>query len=136
MVPIPGHNLKLNHDSWSKFNVELIPRVIIQRGIKSPGHNSTGGPNFIRRRGHNSMTPVSWIAIQHEKFVESKIQSYTGSLICIAKFPRVAHGQPTLFSTEMATFSYLDVADCQLGCPLFQYTEEGAACLVWQNSHV
>ena len=44
----------------SKFNVELIPRVIIQRGIKTRGHNSTGGPNFIRRRGRNSMTPCLW----------------------------------------------------------------------------
>ena len=56
----PGHNLTLNHDSGSKFNVELIPRVIIQRGIQTRGHNSTGGPNFIRRRGRNSMTPCLW----------------------------------------------------------------------------
>ena len=60
MIPIPGHNLTLNHDSGSKFNVELIPRVIIQRGIKTRGHNATGGPNFIRRRGRNSMTPCLW----------------------------------------------------------------------------
>ena len=60
MIPIPGHNITLNHDSGSKFNVELIPRVIIQRGIKTRGHNSTGGPNFIRRRGRNSMTPCLW----------------------------------------------------------------------------
>ena len=57
---MPGHNFTLNHDSGSKFNVELIPRVIIQRGIKTRGHNSTGGPNFIRRRGRNSMTPCLW----------------------------------------------------------------------------
>ena len=60
MIPIPVHNLTLNHDSGSNFNVELIPRVIIQRGIKTRGHNSTGGPNFIRRRGRNSMTPCLW----------------------------------------------------------------------------
>ena len=60
VIPIPGHNLTLNHDSGSKFNVGLIPRVIIQRGIKTRGHNSTGGPNFIRRRGRNSMTPCLW----------------------------------------------------------------------------
>ena len=60
MIPIPGHNLTLNHDSGSKFNVELIPRVIFQRGIKTRCHNSTGGPNFIRRRGRNSMTPCLW----------------------------------------------------------------------------
>ena len=60
VIPIPGHNLTLNHDSGSKFNVKLIPRVIIQRGIKTRGHKSTGGPNFIRRRGRNSMTPCLW----------------------------------------------------------------------------
>ena len=57
MTPIPGQNLTLNHDSGSKFNVELRPGIIIQRGIKTRGHNSTGGPNFIRRRGRNTMTP-------------------------------------------------------------------------------
>ena len=57
VIPIPGHNLTLNNDSGSKFNVELRPQVIIQRGIKTQGHNSTRGPNFIRRRGRNTMTP-------------------------------------------------------------------------------
>ena len=58
--PYPGS--QFNVESWlgSKFNVKLIPRVIIQRGIKTRGHNSTGGPNFIRRRGRNSMTPCLW----------------------------------------------------------------------------
>ena len=57
MIQIPGHNWTLNHDSGSQFNVELRPGVIIQRGIKTSGHNSTGGLNFIRRRGRNTMTP-------------------------------------------------------------------------------
>ena len=60
MIQIPGHNWTLNHDSGSQFNVELRPGVIIQRGIKTPGHNSTGGLNFIRRRGRNTMTPCLW----------------------------------------------------------------------------
>ena len=37
--------------------MELRPGVIIQRGIKTRGHNSTKGPNFIRRRCRNTMTP-------------------------------------------------------------------------------
>ena len=57
MIQIPGHNWTSNHDSGSQFNVELRPGVIIQRGIKTWGHNSTGGLNFIRRRGRNTMTP-------------------------------------------------------------------------------
>ena len=57
MIQIPGHNWTLNHDPVSQFNVELRPGVIIQRGIKTWGHNSTGGHNFIRRRGRNTMTP-------------------------------------------------------------------------------
>ena len=42
LIPIPGLNLTLNHDSGSKFNVEFRPGVIIQWGIKTRGHNSTG----------------------------------------------------------------------------------------------
>ena len=41
MITIPGHNLKLNIDSGSQFYVEFRPGVIIQRGIKTWGHNST-----------------------------------------------------------------------------------------------
>ena len=95
MIPIPGHNLTLIHDSGSKLNVELRPGVIIQRGIKTQGQNSTGSPNFIRRRVVIQWPPVSGVAIQNEKSVESwahpvesrphrskfngvKIQSYTG----------------------------------------------------------
>ena len=59
VIQILGHNSTLIHDSGSKFNVELRPGVIIQRGIKTQGKNSTGGPNFIRRRGRNAMTPAS-----------------------------------------------------------------------------
>ena len=67
----PGHSSSLNWDpnpgsqlnveSWieSQFNVELGPGVIIQRWIKTRGHNSTGGQNFIRRRGRNTMTPYT-----------------------------------------------------------------------------
>ena len=56
VIPIPGHNVTLNPDSGSNatlnsylrlfFNVESRPGVIIQRG-----------PNLIRRRGSNTMTP-------------------------------------------------------------------------------
>ena len=42
MIPIPVYNLTLNHDSGSKFNMEFSHGVIIQRGIKTRGHNSTG----------------------------------------------------------------------------------------------
>ena len=57
VIPIPGHNLMLNHDSGSTFNVESRPGVIIQRGIKTWKSQFNGGPNFIRRRGRNTMTP-------------------------------------------------------------------------------
>ena len=57
VIPIPGHNLMLNHDSGSTFNVESRPGVIIQRGIKTWGSQFNGGPNFIRWRGRNTMTP-------------------------------------------------------------------------------
>ena len=49
VIQFKGHNWTLNHVSGSQFNVELRPGVLIQRGIKTRGHNSTGGPNFIRR---------------------------------------------------------------------------------------
>ena len=41
MIPIEGDNLKLNHDSGSQLSVELRPGVLLQRGIKTRGHNST-----------------------------------------------------------------------------------------------
>ena len=50
-----------------------------------------------------------------------------GSLICMAKFPWAAHGQPTPLPTELPTFSYLEVEGCllsPLSCPLFPYMEE------------
>ena len=95
VIQYQGHNWTLNHVSGSQFNVELRPLVIIQRGIKTRGHNSIGGPNFIRRGVVIQWPPVSGVAIQHEKNVESwsqpvelrpygwkfngvKIQSYTG----------------------------------------------------------
>ena len=53
----PGQNSTLIYDSGSKFHVELRPGVLIQRGITIRGHNSTGGQNFIRRRGRNTMSP-------------------------------------------------------------------------------
>ena len=65
----PGQNYTLNYDPnpGSQFNVDSWLGVKIQRGIKTWGHNSTwnkdpgskfnGGPNFIRRRGRNTMTP-------------------------------------------------------------------------------
>ena len=54
--PNPGSQFHV--ESWlvSKFNVELRHGVIIQRGIETQGHNSTRCPNFIRRRGRNTMT--------------------------------------------------------------------------------
>ena len=78
-IMTPGQNFTLNYDPvhsstlncdpnpGSKLNVESWLGVTIQRGIKTLGHNSTwnkdpgspfkGGPNFIRRRGRNTMTP-------------------------------------------------------------------------------
>ena len=41
MIPILDHNLTLNYDLGSQFNVEFRPRVIIERGNKTRGHNST-----------------------------------------------------------------------------------------------
>ena len=113
----PGHSSTLNYDpkTWSQLNVESWLGVTIQRGIKTLGHNSTwnkdlgsqfkGGLNFIRRRGRNTMTPDSGVAIQHEKSVESwaqpvesrphgskfngvKIQSYTGTGLMSSCYPR------------------------------------------------
>ena len=55
--PNPGSQFNVESCLGSKFNVELGPGVIIQRGIKTRGHNSTRGPNFIRRRGRNTMIP-------------------------------------------------------------------------------
>ena len=76
VIPIPGHNLTLNNDSGWKFNVELVLRVIIQRGIKTCGHISKGGGVQILSVGGVVIqwTPVSGIAIQHEKAVESWAQ--------------------------------------------------------------
>ena len=45
------------------------------------------------------------------------------SLICMAKFPWAAHGQPTPLPTELPTFSHLEVVGCPLSCPLFPYME-------------
>ena len=65
----PGSNSALNCDPnpGSQFNVESWFAVKIQRGIMTWVHNSTWnqdpgsqfnrGPNFIRRRGRNTMTP-------------------------------------------------------------------------------
>ena len=59
VIQFQGHNWTLNYVSGSQFYVELRPGVIIQRGIKTRGHNSTGGPNFIRRRVVKQWPPVS-----------------------------------------------------------------------------
>ena len=72
-IMTPGHNSTLNCDPYpgSWFNVESWLGVNIQRGIKTWGHNSKWnqdlgvtiqrGPNFIRRRGRNTMTPcLGW----------------------------------------------------------------------------
>ena len=71
MIPIPGHNLTLIHDSGSKFNVELRHGVIMQRGIKTQGQNSTGvqilsvGGVVIQwppvSGGRNSTWKIRWI---------------------------------------------------------------------------
>ena len=74
VILIPGHNSMLNHHSGSKFNVEPRPGVIIQCWIKTWRSQFNGGQNFIRRRGLKTMTPVSGVAIQHEKSVESWAQ--------------------------------------------------------------
>ena len=98
LIPILGLNLTLNHDSGSKFNVEFRPGVIIQCGIKTRGHNSTGVQILSVGGVVIQWPPVSGVAIQHEKSVESwaqpvesrphgskfngvKIQSYTGTAI-------------------------------------------------------
>ena len=71
-IMTPGQSSILNCDPnpGSQLNVESWLGVTIQCGIKTWGHNSTwnidpgsqfnGGPNFIRRRGRSTMTPVSW----------------------------------------------------------------------------
>ena len=99
VIQIPGHNFTLNHDSGSRFNVELRPGVIIQRGNKTRGHNSTGVQILSVGGVVIQWPPVSGVAIQHEKSVESwaqpvesrphgskfngvKIQSYTGTYMC------------------------------------------------------
>ena len=95
LIPIPGLYLTLNHDSGSTFNVEFRNGVIIQCGIKTRGHNSTGVQILSVGGVVIQWPPVSGVAIQHEKSVESwaqpvesrphgskfngvKIQSYTG----------------------------------------------------------
>ena len=116
-IMIPGQNSTLNCDPnrRSQFNVELWFGVTIQRGIQTWGHYSmwnqdpgsqfNEGPNFIRRRDRNTMTPCLGVAIQHEKSVESwaqpvesrphgskfngvKIQSYTG-INCIILWSQI-----------------------------------------------
>ena len=57
MIPILGQNLTLNNDSGSKVNVKFRPGVIIQRGIKTQGHNSTTGSKFYPSEGRTTMTP-------------------------------------------------------------------------------
>ena len=50
-----------------------------------------------------------------------------GSLICMAKFPWAAHGQPMgsplHCPLSCPIFSHLEVVDCPLSCPLFPYME-------------
>ena len=65
----PGQNYTLNYDpnpgsqfnvdSWlgSNFNVELRPGGHNSTWNKDPESKFNGGPNFIRRRGCNTMTP-------------------------------------------------------------------------------
>ena len=95
---IPGHNWTLNHDPGSQFNVEIRPGVIIKCRIKTRGHNSTGVHILCIGEVVIQCAPVSGVAIEHEKSVESwahsvelrphgskfngvKIQSYTRLLI-------------------------------------------------------
>ena len=58
-----------------------------------------------------------------------------GSLICMAKFPWAAHGQPTQLPTELPTFSCLEVVGCPLSCPLFPYIEVVGSLICMANSH-
>ena len=46
-----------------------------------------------------------------------------GNLICMAKFPLAAHGQPTPPPTELPAFLCLEVVSCPLSCPMFPYLE-------------
>ena len=50
-------------------------------------------------------------------------KAVVGSLICMAKFPWAAHGQPTPLPTELPSFSCFEVVGCPLSCPLFPYME-------------
>ena len=56
-----------------------------------------------------------------------------GSLICMAKFPWAAHGQPTPLPTELPTFSHLEVVGCPLSCPLFPYMEVVGSLICMAN---
>ena len=88
----PNSWLQFKVESWLgvTMQVELRPRVIIQRGIKTRGHNSTGS-KFYLSEGSWYNDPI----VQHENSVASeaqpvdlilhgpkiigvKIQSYTG----------------------------------------------------------
>ena len=113
-IVTPGQNSTLNYDPGSQFHIEFNVEsglgVIIQRGIKTLGHNSTWnqdlgvtiqrGPNFIRRRGCNTMTPFSGVAIQHENLLNPEQsplnQDPTGRNSMGSKFnPKPAVGQIT-----------------------------------------
>ena len=87
LIMTPGHNSILNCDPnpgsqcnvefllGVKSNVEFRPVVIIQREIKTRGHNSTGvqiqsvGGVIIQ------WPPVSGVAIQHKKSVDTWAQT-------------------------------------------------------------
>ena len=99
MIPIPGNNLTLKHDSGSQFNVECRPGVIIRRGIKTQGHNSTlnhePGSNFNVESWLGPQFHVeSWPGVTFQRGIMTRDHNSTrnydsGSKFNVELWPRV-----------------------------------------------
>ena len=85
MIPIPGHNLTMNHDSGSQFNVEFRPGVIIQRGIKTRGHNST---------------------LNHDPGSNFNVESWPGSQFNVESWPGVTFQRGIMTRDHKSTWNY------------------------------
>ena len=72
----PNPRSQLNVESWLRVTIQrgIKTWIIIQRGIKSRDYNSTG-VQFLSVGGVVIQWPLSGVAIQHEKSVESWAQS-------------------------------------------------------------
>ena len=57
MIPIPGHNLTLIHDSGSKLNGGIKTWSHNSTWNKDPGSKFNGGSKFYPSEGRNTMTP-------------------------------------------------------------------------------